>query len=399
MISVEEARKLVVAQAFELAIEEVGIENASGRVLAEEVRADRDYPPFNRAAMDGFALRAAEFQGPSLKKVAGKLFAGDFPEKDFGEGEVLKIMTGAPVPAPFDAVVRVEDTEMQGEQVKIKLDKVHPWQNIARQGEDLRQGEEALSAGTLIAPPEIALLASLGKRNLKVFKSPSVVVISTGSEIKAVGEAVLPHQIRNSNGPVLEAFFRQLQVDRLQQYLVPDEPALLKETIKKAIEADIVVLSGGVSMGEADDVSGVLAAMGVQKIFHKVKLKPGKPIWFGRKENGPVVFGLPGNPFSSQVTFKFFIEPFLRKCFKADEIKPVYLKAAFERKKSHPMEEYFPCRLNFNSGETQLEVCPYNGSGDITATAQSHGLAMQPADVALVGPGDLLAFYFWKTPY
>lgn len=399
MISVEEAKKLIIEQALDLTVEEVGIEKVSGRILAEEVRADRDYPPFNRAAMDGYALRSAEFQGPSRMKVGGTLFAGDFLQKGFREGEVLKIMTGAPVPPPFDAVVRVEDTQMEGDQVNINLDEVHPWQNISPQGEDLKKGEEALRVGTFISPAEIALLASVGKRTLKVFKSPSVVIISTGTEIKPVGEEVLPHQIRNANGPVLEAFFRQFQLDRLQQYLVPDVPALLKETLQKAMEADIVVLSGGVSMGEADDVPGVLAEMGVQKIFHKVKLKPGKPIWFGRKDNGPIVFGLPGNPFSNQVTFKLFIEPFLRKCFKTEEAEPVYLKAGFERKKKAPMEEYFPCRLHTQAGETQLELCHFNGSGDVTATAFSHGLAFQPADAPPIEPGDLTAFYFWKTPY
>lgn len=398
MISVLEAQQLIKEQIFSLSTEEVSIELATGRVLAEEVRADRDYPPFNRAAMDGYALRAAEFKKSDTFKVAGSIYAGEFNRKDYQEGEAVKIMTGAPVPPDFDAVVKVEDTQQSGSQVKINATKIEPGQFIAWQGEDLQEGALALAEGTKLQVPEIALLASLGRSRVKVFKGPKVVVIATGNEIKPVDEGVQPHQIRNSNGPVLTAFFRQCGIQQVDQYLVADEPAQLASVLENAMGADIIVMSGGVSMGEADYVPATLEKLGVKNIFHKVKLKPGKPFWFGKKEGGPVVFALPGNPFSCQVTFKLFIEPFLRACLQLEELKHLYLKAGFERSKRGPMEEYFPCRIVEENGESILQSCPFNGSGDVTAAALSHGIARQSADAASIQQGELLAFYYWQSP-
>lgn len=398
MISVSEAQEIVKSQGFAFPTEEVLLGHACGRVLAEEVKADRDYPPFNRSAMDGFALRAAEFKPSATFRLADTLFAGALKEKDYAPGEVVKIMTGAPVPAAFDAVVKVEDAEVQGTAVKMKVAAVMPGQHIAQQGEDLYKGAIALEVGVRILPPEIALLASLGKSKVKVCKSPKVVVVATGDEIKPVDAPVLPHQIRNSNGPVLAAFFRQQGIEEVEEYLVADEPGELKTILETAMQADIVVLSGGVSMGEADFVPATLEALGVRNLFHKVKLKPGKPIWFGRKEEGPVVFALPGNPLSSQVTFKLFIEPFLRACTGLEVLSPIFLKADFERQKHSPFEEYFPCKIVEKNGESVLQLCPFNGSGDVTAAALSHGLGRQPEDMASIHQGDLIGFRFWQSP-
>jgi molybdopterin molybdotransferase len=398
MISVSEAQKIISEQVFELKTEEVLLELACGRVLAEEVQADRDYPPFNRSAMDGVALRAAETAKRDSFRVAGTIYAGDFNVKEYKEGEAVKIMTGAAVPAGFDAVVKVEDTQIKGSELRIQAGTVSVGQHIAFQGEDLQEGEVALSKGVKIRPSEIALLASLGKNTVRVFKSPKVVVIATGNEIKPVDEEVQRHQIRNSNGPVLTAFFRQQLVHEVDQYLVADEPQQLEAVLTAALDSDIMILSGGVSMGEADSVPATLQKLGVENIFHKVKLKPGKPLWFGRKPNGPVVFAMPGNPFSCQVTFKLFTEPFLRACLGQESWGPLYLRADFERKKMGPMEEYFPCRVVERDGESLLQSCPFNGSGDITAAALSHGIARQSADMATIKKGDLVAFYFWQTP-
>lgn len=398
MISVSEAQKIIGEQVFELKVEEISLELACGRVLAEEVLADRDYPPFNRSSMDGVALRSAETGRQDIFRLAGTIYAGDFNVKHYSEGEAVKIMTGAQVPDAFDAVVKVEDTEIKGSEVHINVRSVPAGQHIAQQGEDLQEGELALPQGVRIRPAEIALLASLGKSTVKVFKSPKVVVIATGNEIKPVDELVQRHQIRNSNGPVLTAFFRQLMMHEVDQYLVVDEPEQLEAVLTNALKADIVILSGGVSMGDADYVPETLQALGVEKIFHKVKLKPGKPLWFGRKQNGPVVFAMPGNPLSCQVTFKLFTEPFLRGCLKQAAWKPLYLKADFEREKKGPMEEYFPCKIMEKGGESVLQLCPFNGSGDVTAAALSHGIARQPADAERIKSGDLIAFYFWQTP-
>ena len=396
MITVEEAKKLIKSQAIKFGTEVLPLEKGFGRVLAEEVRADRDYPPFNRSAMDGYAVRSAGFGKYEQLKVASSVFAGDFSDADFGEGEVVKIMTGAPVPAAFDAVVRLEDAEQQGEYVRFSLNAVEPGQNMALQGEDLRKGEGALAVGTLIGPAEVTLLASLGKAEVDVYQPPRVVIISTGNEVRPVFEKVLPYQIRDSNSHTLVAFFKQMQIENVERYLVGDSPDLLKVTLEKAMGADIIILSGGVSMGEADYVPAVLKGLGVVNVFHKLKLKPGKPLWFGRKEGGPVVFGLPGNPFSCQVTFKLFIQSFLRECFGMGPLKPLFLKADFDRSKKGEMEEYFPCTLVVKEGETVLKACSFNGSGDVTATAMSDGLACHPLDTFDIKKGDVLAFYLWR---
>ena len=384
------------AQAGKFGAEKVLLEDAYGRVLAEELFADRDYPPFNRSAMDGYAIRSVDFQKHERFKVVSSVFAGDFSDADFKEGEVVKIMTGAPVPAAFDVVIRVEDAVQQGNHVKFNLEKVEPGQNMALQGEDLRKGEPALPAGAIVGPAEVTLLASLGKAEFEVYKAPKVIIISTGNEVKPVGGNVLPHQIRDSNSHTLAAFFKQMQIENVERYLVGDDPERLKHSLEKAMGADIIILSGGVSMGEADYVPAVLKDLGVSNIFHKVKLKPGKPLWFGKKEKGPVVFGLPGNPFSCQVTFKLFIQPFLRECYGMKPLLPLILKADFNRSKKGEMEEYFPCNFAVKEGETRLEACLFNGSGDVTATALSDGLACQSSETGKIKKGDLLAFYLWK---
>ncbi len=396
MISVAEAVNLVKLNSFSFKTEKTPLEEACGKVLAESVRADRDYPPFNRSAMDGYAVRSKEWSAGKSYKVAASVFAGDSSGSDFAEGVVLKIMTGAPVPAGFDAVIRVEDAEQEGDFVKFNIDAVRPGQNMAMQGEDLEKGTEALPAGVRINPAEITLLASLGMAEVLVYQTPKVVIISTGNEIKPVAEKVLPHQIRDSNSYTLAAFFQQMGIFSVERCLVQDDPEALRKRLEGAMGADVVILTGGVSMGDADYVPGTLVSLGVEKIFHKVKLKPGKPLWFGKKEGGPVVFGLPGNPFSCQVTFKLFIQPFLRACLGMEEIVPLYFKADFERNKKSGMEEYFPCRIIEHAGESLLSACVYNGSGDVTATAMSDGLACQPLESPSVKRGDLIAFYPWR---
>lgn len=395
MISVSEAQELVKQHAFLLKTDVVPLKDTLGMVLGEEVRADRDYPPFNRSAMDGFAVNTSEFREVKEFIVADTLFAGDFRERSYAKGEVVKIMTGAPVPHSFNAVVKVEDSERVGDKVKFTVKEVRPYENIARRGEDLQQGATALPAGVKVTPAEMVLLASLGKSMVKVYENPKVSIISTGDEIKAVGESVLPHQIRNSNGPVLEAFFKKFGIDKVEESIVDDDPAHLQSALEKAMDSDIVVLSGGVSMGEADHVPGTLRRLGVEKIFHKAKLKPGKPLWFGKKPDGPVVFGLPGNPFSCQVTFKVFIEPFLRASFGMQPVEPLFVPAAFDREKKIDLDEFLPAVIVREQGVSKINLCKFNGSGDITATALSDGLVVHLPKASSIKKGDIVPFYSW----
>jgi len=395
MLTVSEARHLIVQQARSYGVETVPLSEAGNRILAEAVYADRDYPPFNRSAVDGYALRFKDIGHITSYRLVAQMLAGEPVKALTEEGTCIKIMTGAPVPQGADLVIRVEDAEEREEMVQFKMLPLKRWQNIALQGEDAKDGTMVLPHSIVINPSIVGLLASLGRATVRVYSLPRVAVISTGDEIKAVEVAVLPHQIRDSNSYTIASFFRNYGIETVSRQLVSDR----KEELKKAVEhvrgADILILSGGVSMGSADFVPEVLAACGVRKLFHKVQIKPGKPLWFGVGEK-TVVFALPGNPVSCQVAFKVFIEPFLRACFGLTALPFIKLPLTSVRKKKSSFEEYFPCTLVADKASTGLLPVKNNGSGDFTSLACSAGIALHPAEREELKVGDLVDFIFWN---
>ena len=397
MISIEEAQKLINAQARNFGVEEISIDNALNRILAEDIFADRDYPPFNRATMDGYAVVSSDFNKDkkTTLQLIGVLHAGNVSAQIVSPGTCIKIMTGAPVPEDADAVVRFEDTIENKALVEFTINTVLPKQNIASQGEDKKANELLLEKNIKLNALSIAVLAVTGKAKIKVYKLPSVAIVSTGNEIVNVDDTIFPHQIRDSNSYSLKSFLKQYNVSFVKSVLVQDDKAVLTQVLSDFMNTDILILSGGVSKGEADYIPEVLLSLGVEEIFHRVRIKPGNPLWFGRLPDGGVVFGLPGNPVSVQVGFKVFIEPFLRKCFNMETIAPLYFPLFNEKIKKTKFTEYFPCNISTKADATGLLSKKMNTSGDISATVHSDGIAVHPEETETIRENTIVEFYFW----
>ncbi|TGK01507.1 molybdopterin molybdenumtransferase MoeA [Leptospira langatensis] len=398
MISFPEAIRLIESSAAESEIVSVPLEHSSGKILREKILADRDYPPFNRATMDGFALRSQGFSKDRIYSYKRELHAGESFSLEEGE-ETIRIMTGAPVPEGFDLVIKVEDSTDLGNsdgkrQVRFDTDKTSSFSNIAIRGEDLKNGEEILSEGTRISSSIFSLLASLGRSRIQISKLPKVRIISTGNEIVGLEETPKPWQIRDSNSYSIRSLLQKYDISPISIVRVGDDLSQLEKAVLEGLDSDILILSGGVSMGNLDLVPKVLEGNGVREIFHKVRIKPGKPIWFGMKGR-QAVFGLPGNPFSVQVCFRIFVESYIRKFLCLPTESSLLLPFSGERKKKNQLTEFFPVRLE-KKQTTVLTENKNNGSGDIRAGIFSDGLAVQFSEKEKVQEGELLEFYPWN---
>jgi molybdopterin molybdotransferase len=362
-------------------------------VLAEDILADRDYPPFNRSAMDGYAINSKDWnEGIRSFQVQEVIYAGSIPQTALQAGAAFKIMTGASVPLSADTVVRREDAEELEGFVAFKIESLSPFQNIARKGEDLKTNAVAISRSTRCSAAVISTLATVGKSRVLVERLPNVAIFTTGNEVKGLNETLSEVEIRNSNYYLIRSLLKQWSiVPSVHQHLIDDKDEL-KQTIEKALEVDMIILSGGVSAGDADYVPEVLEALGVKKLFHRVAIKPGKPFWCGYIPNGPIVFALPGNPFSSFVTFKLFIESYLRKCWSLPPIP--YYKSTLSglKKKKTSFDEFFPARLE-NFG-TEIQLSNLNGSGDIRLGTDAQILAIHPAEQGDIKDGETLYYFY-----
>ncbi|MDH5397264.1 MAG: molybdopterin molybdotransferase MoeA [Cyclobacteriaceae bacterium] len=308
MIEVKEALAAVLASARNFGVEEVHINQAIGRVLDENIYADRDFPPFNRVTMDGIAISSADYEKGVRKYGITGIHTAGAPEVDHaGEAKCLEVMTGAMVPKGADIVVRYEDITIADGVATVNVEGFVAWENIHIQGSDRKQGEELLRKGCLLRPSEIAILSTVGKGKIKVKKWPEVAIVSTGDELVGVDESPLPHQIRASNSFALKSALANKGINAHTHHLNDDERGLYKSLNEITKKYDVVILSGGVSRGKKDYVPGILDELGVEKLFHRVAQRPGKPFWFGKSEHC-VVFALPGNPVSTFMCFqRYFI--------------------------------------------------------------------------------------------
>ncbi|MCU7550765.1 molybdopterin molybdotransferase MoeA [Chitinophagaceae bacterium LB-8] len=389
MLNFQEAQKIIATQAHSFGKETVSLDRALGRVLAEPIVADRDYPPFNRVAMDGFAVRLEDFEsGMREFQIIETVFAGQMAAKSIAAGQCYKIMTGAPLPLSSDVVIRREDTVETGGRVTIHASELRPFQNIARQGEDIRVGELVIGASIPVKPAVITALASLGKADVIVESLPKVALFTTGDEVVPVHQPVLPQQIRNSNAHLLKSLLQQWHIIPFQYAHIQDREDELLKTLKEAMSCDMLIMSGGVSAGDADYVPKVLESLGIKKLFHKVAIKPGKPIWCGAMPNGGIVFALPGNPLSCHVTFKLFIETYLIHAFGLERSRILELPFSGTRKKKTSLDEFFPVKIQ--SAPVVAVPLNFNGSGDVLAAFHADGFAWQPADKMELRKGDLV---------
>ena len=400
MIEFTEALSLVVSAARTLPAETVPLARALGRTLARDIKAREDIPPFTKATMDGFAVRAADTSparaaarnasaavGPVELRIVEDLPAGRLARRALGPGQAARIMTGAPLPPGADAVVMVEDTE-RSDRVVIVRRAVRPGDNIGLAGEDLRKGETALGRGAILGPAEIGMLAAAGLARVPAVRRPTVAVIATGDEIVEPGKKRRRGQIRNSNGPALTAMARRAGADARYLGIARDRSSALAAKLARGRDADILVLSGGVSVGDHDLVKEELRAGGVRLVFWKVRIKPGKPVFFGRRGR-QLVFGLPGNPTSAMVTFHLFVEPAIdRMLGRAEPGRGTSSAVLAGEIAVKPGRTQFLRGLVIDRGPV-LKVAPYDDqrSGVLRSMVRSRVLIVVPADVARLEAG------------
>jgi molybdenum cofactor synthesis domain-containing protein len=390
MVSVEQALEIVLRETPSLAAEEVPLDESLARVLAEDVRADRDLPPFDRAAMDGYALRAKDVvAAPAALDVIGEVRAGQWPDLTVGPGQAARIMTGAPLPPGADAVQQVEKTQPLDEFRVTILSAVAEGANVAPRGSEVRAGDVVLARGRVIDPAAIAVLASSGKARVRVARRPVVALLVTGDEIVEVSATPAPGQIRNSNGPAVAAQARLAGAEVRILGVVPDRQEAIAEALRAGLAADVLVVSGGVSAGDYDLVEPALLELGATFLFTKVAIKPGAPLVFGRCGE-TLVFGLPGNPVSAQVTFDLFVRPALLKMQGARVVsRPrVAVELLGPVKNRSGRKSHVPARVRLEGGRLVARPVRSMGSGDLTAHARANALVVIEAERPQVAAGE-----------
>ncbi len=393
MLSFQQARGKVIevagARRGARTREAVELDAALGRVLTEEIAADRDYPPFDRATRDGFAVRAADLARlPAELRIIGEIKAGDTFCGGVGAGECAQIMTGAAVPPGADAVVMIEHTRPAASRVRFERP-AERGQNVVPRGSEAKAGQTLLQAGTRLGYAELVLAAQVGRPRVNVFARPCVAILSTGDELVGVDEQPGPFQIRNGNSVSLAAQVRLAGAEPVVLGNAPDRIAELRARIEQGLQADLLVLTGGVSMGKYDLVEVVLRELGAELFFDAVAIRPGRPAVFGVCRD-KLVFGLPGNPVSTMVTFELFVLPALDLLSGAAPRPPAFLRAklAAPVRQKTALTHFLPARLTWPGGGPVVCELPWQGSGDIVALAQANCFLVVHADRLEPDAGD-----------
>ena len=382
MVSVEQALEIVLRETPALPPEEVPLEDALGRVLARDCAADRDLPAFDRAAMDGYALRAEDARdAPVALEVVGEVRAGEWPALAVGKGQAVRIMTGAPLPEGATAVQQVEKTRALDEFRVTILGAVSEGQNVAPRGSEVRAGDVVLERGRVVDPAAIGVLATAGQVLVSVARRPVVALLVTGDEIVGVAEAPGRAQIRNSNGPAIAAQARLAGAAVELLGVAPDRHDAIVEALRRGLAADVLLVSGGVSAGDYDLVEPALLELEVNLLFTKVRVKPGAPLVFGRRGQ-TLVFGLPGNPVSAQVTFDLFVRPALLKLQGASVLSRPRLGVELAEgvRNRSGRTSHVPARVRFEDGRLVARPLRSAGSGDLVAHARANALVVLEAE-------------------
>ncbi len=394
MISVEEALERILAEITPLTVTQVLLSGALGLVLAEDVIAQEDIPPFANSAMDGFALLSQDSQShdgqPPRLRVTGGIAAGYVADHAVEPGTAMRIMTGAPVPPGADSVIQVELTRSEGpesEWVEI-LQAVEPSNNIRPAGEDMRRGQTILLRGTEIGPWEIGVLATLGRASVPVIRRPRVAILGTGDEVIDVDEPLRPGKIRNSNSYLLEAAVRQAGAEPQRLGVARDTVESLREKFTEAIQCDLIITSGGVSVGEFDLVKNIMTEQG-EIHFWRINMRPGKPVAFGHIGNVPLL-GLPGNPVSAAVTFELFGRPVIRKMLGHTRLVRLQVDVVVEDGVSERVmrRHYVRARVEWRDGRFVAYTTGNQGSNIMTSLLNANALLIVPEGGTEVHPGD-----------
>jgi molybdopterin molybdotransferase len=389
MITVVQARNTVIEHLPGTSSEAVELELSLGRILAEELKATCDVPPFDRAAMDGFALRARDVEGaPVDLELVGEVRAGQGEPGSIETGQCKAIMTGAALPRGADAVQPVEKARQHGDRVTI-LTAVRAGAHFAPRAAEASEGEVVLEPGRLIGPAEIAVMATFGVRRPLLIRRPSVAVLSTGDELVEVSEEPGPGQIRNSNALSLASQVRSLGIEPESLGIARDNRDDLRERIGAGLTRDVLVLTGGVSMGAYDLVPPVLQELGLEILFTRVAMRPGKPTLFARRGR-TLVFGLPGNPVSTFVAFENFVRPALgRLCgFRSPELPRVRGELQGDMRQTPGRTAYLPACSRYADGRWAVTPLPSKGSADIIGFSRADSLVIFPSELSQLRPGD-----------
>ena len=398
-LSVKDAQRAVLQRVSDLwderGVERVKLEASLGRVLAEEVRANRDQPPYDVSAMDGFAVRSADLVVvPVVLTVIEDIKAGDKPRKTLHAGECSRIMTGAPVPAGADAVIRVEETRLLTDGRVEIAKQVTPGNDIRLRGEDMRDGQVVLPAGTEITPGVIGVLATVKCVEMAVYRRPRVAILSTGNELEGLEEVVDLDKIPNSNSYALMAQAQALGIEPVLLGIARDDPGELAQYLRRGLEFDVLLVSGGSSVGVHDHVRPTLEALGVDMHFWRVEMRPGHPVAFGTSAR-TLVFGLPGNPVSSMVCFEQFVLPALRRLMGHSRV----FRRTLAARLAHPVK-IRPGRTEFirvvlESDDSDEKAGGYlvrstgnQSSGALLSMALADGLLVVPAISSGLAAGD-----------
>jgi molybdopterin molybdotransferase len=414
VLSFEDARHLMEEHAQKVPpkeVEMIDLLPALGRALAEPIIADRDFPPFARATRDGYAVRAADVgKVPAQLEVVGELRAGDWPEPELciGPGQAVGIMTGAPLPEGADAIVMVEYTSPEKHSVEVRRS-VTEGENFVPRGAEAHAGQLLLNAGHRLDHSAIAIAASVGKGSLKVFRKPRVAILSTGDEVVEINATPGPAEIRNSNSYSLAAQVHDAGGEAVQLPIAPDEPRRLRALIEEGLSCDLLLLTGGVSMGKYDLVEQVLADLNAEFYFTGAEIQPGRPIVFGScsscgagaparvpaAEMPPkkYFFGLPGNPVSTMVTFELFARPMI-EALTGMKPKPLIFPRArlkSEIRTKTGLKRFLPAMLSGEFENAEVELARWQGSGDIAALARSNCYVVIPPDRERIDAGEWVA--------
>ena len=399
MIRVSEARKIILDNMEVLGNEIVALDDCLHRVLAEAVFARRDVPPTDNSAMDGFALTASSTDGasdgtPVSLPIVRTIKAGNLAGPPVGADEAVRIMTGAPVPGGVDSVVRVEDTYVEAENL-ILTSPVKQDMNIRRAGEDIVNGEEILGNGRPLRPSDLGLIASQGIAQLRTYRCPEVAILATGDEIVSLGEVPHEAQIYSSNSHALTALVRECGAIPRQLGIARDEPEHLAAMIEEGLQSDVLVTTGGVSMGDYDYLKDVLGKIGVEVLFFKIAQKPGKPMTFGVRRGKPV-FALPGNPVSATLSFELYVRPALRKMMGHTRLFRPTVRAILDQdiKKKRGRRNFIRGIVERkDDGILYAQTTGEQGSGILRSMSDANGIIILPEDAEGASIGDKVEVY------
>ena len=379
MISVEEALQTILENTQDFGVEEIPFLESVGRILKEDIFADRDFPPFNRVSMDGIAINHHFFEkGIRSFSIEGVQAAGAEQKTMRVDSNCLEVMTGAVLPKNTDTVIRYEDVEINDGVATTQIDAINQHQNVHSKGKDRSQGDILIQQNTLITAAEIGVIATVGKASVKVAKSPKVIIVSTGDELVEVNEIPLPHQIRRSNAFTLVSLLEKLNIKANTSHITDDKELLKQKIASYLNNYDVLLFSGAVSKGKFDFLPEVLVELGVEKLFHKVAQRPGKPFWYGRKDEKSV-FAFPGNPISTYVNCLAYFYPWFTKSVGFDLKEETVILG--EDVSFKPELTYFlQVKIEIKYGHLVAFPIKGNGSGDLASLVQADGFIQLPKE-------------------